>query len=68
MATRKAASISLDDFVRISTQSALVALREENLLGKGKVPFKIWVGIIVDPWEGSRVYGAGGELRGGGAG
>jgi hypothetical protein len=42
--------IAFDDFLRISTNSALEVLRRHEQEGGFKVPPKIWVGILIDPW------------------
>ncbi len=59
MATRKVASISLEDFLHLSTQSALAAVRAELSQGRLKVPPKIWIGLILDPSEALRLPNAG---------
>lgn len=62
--TRKLAAISLDDFLQLSTQSALAAVRTELTAGRWKVPPKIWIGIILDPSDALRLPG--GPVAGGG--
>ena len=67
-----AAKLTLDDFIRVSTTSALAVLREQEKIGGFKQNPKIWVGILVDPWGpfggvgGPGGIGGGGGLAGGG--
>jgi hypothetical protein len=61
-----AAKLTLDDFIRVSTASALAVLREQEKIGGLKQNPKIWVGILVDPW--GPLAGAGGPGGVGGGG
>jgi len=63
--SRKVAAISLEDFVQVSTQSAIAAVRGELERGTIKWPPKIWIGIIADLSESFKLPKAGGPLAGG---
>ena len=52
--------LSFDDFVRVSTNSAIEVLRAQERLGGFRVPPKIWVGIIIDPFGQGPLSGTGG--------
>jgi hypothetical protein len=71
MAEPSASKITLEEFVRVSTSSALDVLRQHEKIGGFKVPPKIWVGIWVDYDRGpgglgGPLGGAGGVAGGGG--
>jgi hypothetical protein len=42
--------LSFDEFVQTATESALKAAKRQIEIGDFKVPPKIWIGIIVDPF------------------
>lgn len=65
MAEVKNPQLSFEDFIRVSTSTALEVLREKELFGNPKVP-SIWVGLILDP-HGRDLSGLGG-LGGAGGG
>ena len=58
MATKLGSKLSFEDFVRVSTNTALEVVRENQKAGGFKVPPRFWVGILID-------YGPNGPLGGG---
>ncbi len=69
MATKSAGKLSFEDFVRVSTLTALEAIRVQPK-GSGIKNPRIWVGIWVDPYGGGPgpIGGAGGFPGAGGLG
>ncbi|MEO8504172.1 MAG: hypothetical protein ABI609_09765 [Acidobacteriota bacterium] len=60
-------SISFEEFVKVSTNTSLAVLAQHQKAGGFKVPPKIWVGILIDPWgeHGGPLAGGPGGLAGG---
>lgn len=69
MATKAAGKLSFEDFVRVSTLTALEAIRVQPK-GSGIKNPRIWVGIWIDPYVGGPgpIGGSGGFPGAGGLG